>query len=721
MPVNFEVKGMLAKLLATEDLVVEHKNVETACFNVHTRVLTLPMWEKASNTVYDMLVAHEVSHALYTPNEDWTEKVKVPPAVVNVVEDARVEKLIKRRYMGLAKTFYSAYGELNRDDFFSLADENLSKLNLADRVNLYFKIGNFIDVPFNQEELEIVKLVGNTETFDDVLEASLILYKYCTEENQTQKVDMPELNSHQSGSVGEGGEGENNGGMEEPISSEQSDDTEGNQSESAPEEGEQSTGTNDKSQPNCSPQGGVGSTSKDFDVQTMKSFEDSVKDLIRNSVSDTVYVEVPKVNLDTAIVKNKDLFEYIDDFWSPYAEEPTTFAYVDADYQKFKKSAQKEVNYLVKEFECRKAADSYARATTSRTGVLDCSKLHTYKYQEDLFKKVTTLSEGKNHGLIFMLDWSGSMAEVIKDTIKQLYNLVWFCKKVNIPFEVYAFTDSFGQVILKGENGYPLPPAEHTKPKENEIVIGNWFGLMNLFTSSVRGPELEDQMKKIYRIVDSFKSYGAYSIPPKMTLSGTPLNEAVITLHQILPKFKKDHNLQKVHCVCLTDGEGSAMGRYRMVKRNWEKEPRLGTAYIDSTAYLRDRKTGFVYKFGQQGKTVTDVLLQNLRDKFPSVSFIGMRILSSRDVGHFVRMYCGYYGNLYEETMSTWKKEKSFSLKNSGYHSYFGLSSNALNNSTEFKVEEDATKAKIKSAFVKSLNSKKMNKKVLSEFISLVA
>jgi hypothetical protein len=71
--------------------------------------------------------------------------------------------------------------------------------------------------------------------------------------------------------------------------------------------------------------------------------------------------------------------------------------------------------------------------------------------------------------------------------------------------------------------------------------------------------------------------------------------------------------------------------------------------------------------------------------------------------------------------MSAWKKEKSFSLKNSGYHSYFGLSSNALNTSTEFKVEEDSTKAKIKTAFVKSLNSKKMNKKILSEFISLVA
>ena len=29
------------------------------------------------------------------------------------------------------------------------------------------------------------------------------------------------------------------------------------------------------------------------------------------------------------------------------------------------------------------------------------------------------------------------------DTIKQLYNLIWFCKKVSIPFDVYAFTNEW--------------------------------------------------------------------------------------------------------------------------------------------------------------------------------------------------------------------------------------------------------------------------------------
>jgi len=95
MTVRQEIKSQLAKLLATEDLVVEHKKVETACFNVHTRVLTLPLWEKASNTVYDLLVGHEVGHALYTPDEDWLKEHKIPPQFVNVVEDARIEKLMK--------------------------------------------------------------------------------------------------------------------------------------------------------------------------------------------------------------------------------------------------------------------------------------------------------------------------------------------------------------------------------------------------------------------------------------------------------------------------------------------------------------------------------------------------------------------------------------------------------------------------------------------------
>ena len=174
MTVKHEIKSQLAKLLATEDLIVEHKQTETACFNVHTRVLTLPMWERASNTVYDLLVGHEVGHALFTPDENWLEKVVVPPQFVNVVEDARIEKMMKRKYAGLGKTFYHGYKELQDEDFFSISDSNIADLNLADRANLYFKVGNFVDISFTEEEITITRMIEDCETFDEVLQACLL-------------------------------------------------------------------------------------------------------------------------------------------------------------------------------------------------------------------------------------------------------------------------------------------------------------------------------------------------------------------------------------------------------------------------------------------------------------------------------------------------------------------------------------------------------------------
>ena len=96
MTISHEIKSQLAKLLATEDLVVEHRHVETAQFNVHTRVLTFPQWEKASSNVYDMLVGHEVGHALYTPNRNWLKEFNISPQFVNIVEDVRIEKMMKR-------------------------------------------------------------------------------------------------------------------------------------------------------------------------------------------------------------------------------------------------------------------------------------------------------------------------------------------------------------------------------------------------------------------------------------------------------------------------------------------------------------------------------------------------------------------------------------------------------------------------------------------------
>ena len=205
--INYEIKSQLAKLLATEDLVVENRNVPTACFDVERRILTLPMWQRASNTVYDMLVGHEVGHALFTPN-DWSYEDRVPRDIVNVTEDARIEKLMKRKYAGLGKTFFRGYQELSDQDFFELQGQDLSKMNLADRVNLHFKLGNYIDIPFNDEEQEFVKMTGDAETFADAVLAAEAIYGYCKSQQPEQPQQQEDVEDLTEGS-GESEEQEN--------------------------------------------------------------------------------------------------------------------------------------------------------------------------------------------------------------------------------------------------------------------------------------------------------------------------------------------------------------------------------------------------------------------------------------------------------------------------------------------------------------------------------
>ena len=689
MTVSHEIKSQLAKLLATEDLIVENMKVETACFNVHTRVLTLPMWEKASNNVYDLLVAHEVGHALYTPDEDWIKEHKIPPQFVNVVEDVRIEKLMKRRYAGISKSFYRGYKELSADDFFDIADEDISTMNLADKANLYFKIGSFVGVPFNDEEREILKLIANTETFDDVLEVSKILYEFCKQEIKK--------NEPSAASEKEDPNAEQEGGVKP--------DSEEGDEEPETDESYGGTSSSDVDQtPNML-------TDEEPEVETMKSLEDALKNLVNHMAVENEYIELPEINLDEMVISNEDLYANFSE-WddvSSYAFEP-----VDEAFQKFKKSAQKEVNYLVKEFECKKSADSYARATTARTGVLDCSKLHTYKYNEDLFRKVTTLAEGKSHGLMFLLDWSGSMGQVMEDTLKQLYNLMWFCKKVNIPFDVYAFT-----------NDYPWKKDEYQfcrgsyVPKEGVMMIPDWCSLMHLFTHKTKLKDLELQMLNMFRCAWTFRRYASYQVPVGLHLSGTPLNEALVAFNSIIPKFKQENKLQKVQCVVLTDGEGMSNKFHKTVQRHWETEPYLGVRSFGENCYLRNRKNGKTYHIGHSWWEVTDTFLRMMGDSHPNTNFIGIRVLEGRDANSFMRRYTNTEDFI--KLQKVWKKERSFTIHNSGYRSYFALSATSLSNETEFDVDEGASKSKIKSAFAKSLKSKKMNKRILSEFIELVA
>ena len=707
-----EVKGTLAKLLAQEDLIVEHRQVETAMFDVERRILTLPMWEKAEASVIDMLIAHEVGHALYTPNEfDFVGEI--PLSYVNVIEDVRIEKLMKRRYAGLPKTFYNGYKDINKKDFFQLQFRDLEEFALIDRINLFYKVGAFWNLPFNNaQEIAFRDEAATVETFEEVKDLAARIAKYqkeqvsdSTSQTEAQQEGTPlELPQQGSGDKIQSSQ-------QEPTESKESNE-QGTEAPTAEQEDGQKSEESQEDAPSPAAPAGKGATSgktygDDLEAVTDSLLEESIQNLVDTESAPITYITIPEINLEKTVVKTDEWVKCLEDYWTEH--EHFEFAEIDAEWKKYKTQSLKEVNYLVKEFEMKKSASAYARTSVSKTGVLDTSKLFQYKYNDDIFKKIAVTPDGKNHGLIFNLDWSGSMSNVLFSTMKQLLNLVQFCKKTGIPFEVYAFTNEWDRANA----------GRVDNPIENEIIIEG-FNMINFASSQLKTKELEKVMKYMFRLAFSMTYRNSrFNVPYKLYLSGTPLNEAIISMRQILPKFIKQNNVEKSHIINLTDGEGSSIMRNKKWGRyDYDK---LVSGHI-ADCQLRDRKVGRIYpkfSYDYYGSSHTDIFVENLKDLFPSTNVISIRLCTGHE---FNRVTWDMDLDTKEKTKAEWKKHKSFINYNSAYtRSLYILTTSMDDSENAFEVKEDARKQDISRAFKKSQKGKTSSKRILNEFISVIA
>jgi hypothetical protein len=711
-----EIRGNLARLLATENLIVEHRTVPTAQFDVDRRVLTLPNWDRASNIVYDMLVGHEVGHALFTPDDDWTVTNDCPKDFVNVIEDARIEKLMKRKFPGLKKSFVGGYRELNDQDFFGIANEDLDSLTLIDRINLHFKCGADAMIPFSIEEKVFVARTDLVETFEDVLQIAQDVYEFqgTKKVGQTEQQTLPQGSSEDNQEDSED-QTESLTFKPEQGEGEGEEDNELNGS-SATEDGEEELEDEDLDYDDQTT-GGAGDHS-----QTQRAFDSAFSQLSNPHVTDPTYVEIPEnVKLNDFVADWTEVHGWIDE----QKEECSNYDFVDEKYREFRKQSQKEVNYLVKEFECRKSADAYARAGQSKTGVLDTTKLHTYLYNEDIFKKITVLPDGKNHGMIFLLDWSGSMSREILDTVKQLINLTSFCKKVQIPFEVYAFTNDY-YPVRRNKEGYDEYASEndHYAAKgceENKVYLGKgFFHLMNMISSRSNSKDYERMCLNVFREAAYYVMHTGYRHTIGIGLSGTPLNEAIVMLNYIIPDFKSKNDVQKVNVCVLTDGESSTAAYGRKFYNEHKDEYYVRPRRLCDNVVLRDRKTGRVYTQLDGYTSNTNTFIQQIRDRFASVNVLGFRIMPGSSLSRFVSNYGDQ--EFYEEVQKQWRKQKSAIIPSPiAFTALYAINSSSLNDDVEFEVESGAKKADISRAFKKMLKGKSTNKKLLSSFIQHVA
>jgi hypothetical protein len=186
MAFTVESKSQLAKLLATENLTIEHQKIRTAMFDPKNRVLYCPIWKDMTGATYDHMLGHEVGHALYTPAEGWHEAASSLGAkykgFLNVVEDARIEKKVKRKYPGIRSSFVKSYQALFDKDFFGIKGRDLNSLSFIDRLNLHTKSSGTTKVEFTNEEMKLVKQVEACETWEDVIRVTKAVFNYSKDE-----------------------------------------------------------------------------------------------------------------------------------------------------------------------------------------------------------------------------------------------------------------------------------------------------------------------------------------------------------------------------------------------------------------------------------------------------------------------------------------------------------------------------------------------------------
>ena len=740
----------LAKLLAEENISVVHKKVATAAFDVKRRELILPQWKEMPKTIQDLMTLHEVGHALWTSLEMLLEarERKIEHSFVNVIEDVRIESMIQKRYAGSRKIFRLGYAELIAKNFFETEGKDLQKLGLIDRINLHFK--KTPDIYFSSEERDWVNRVASCKTEAEVLNTAEELYQWIQDNPEAQEQPQEDQqmmeSSGESDEITEGMESsDEDGSVEDETEVTEGDEgksKEGEETEASSDNSDEKDSEENETEESKAPTGGKGgSDDKKITATTDDAYNESSKDLLDEDAREINYYQIPKVNLDDIIVRYDEINTELEQFWTTI--DSTSYDGMKKGFadsvNKIRQDSKKTISYMVKEFEMKKAADLYARASTSKTGRLDLTKVHTYKYNDDLFAKVTTLPGATNHGMVIFLDWSASMYNNLNGTIKQLFNLLWFCQRVKIPFEVYAFSSAYYR-----DNPENIDRDFQQIPKINDLAMSH-LHLLNFFSSNMSTNEFNEMLTKLYTLTCTIEHKYSYTreerltVPYRYALGGTPLDSAIIAAMDILPKFKSNTGVQKVNTIFLTDGESHPVENYVTLSEDGEK---IFRGYIEhrNDAVITDPITGKKVKFdyklyysdGASAKK-TALYLELLKYRVPNMNIVGFFIAGSGKNGNVSKntiidkFGTGKYrdpsnNDIIKKVRKELKKNNVAVCKSAGYDEYYVLPSMDIEfENTGIQVDIGASKSALKSAFKKNATNKTLNRPLLNKFIGMVA
>ena len=744
-------KSILAKLLASENITVSHQNVKTAYFDLKNRTMVLPVWKDMDGDLYDLLTGHEVGHALNTPQQGWHNEVAATEKkfkdFLNVIEDARIEKLVKRKFPGLSKSFARAYASLYERDFFGIKKlEDLNTLNLIDRINLRFKMGSHVIVEFNDFEREIVREVEAVETWDQVVDIARRVYDY-TKQNEQNKVqnqqDLQEQMRNERQETqedsGEYDDADDDSDYEDDIDGnddsdldEESDGTDAEDSQDQTESDEEDSDDNQYSS------GGDTPEEDDNEPQSVtdRSFRQREQELVNETGKIFMY-ELPDAVLENIILPNTEVVNDLEKYFREQVADPNrTYGRYGISYdtvvqkcvRKFNTNNKKVIMHILKEFEMRKKANEYARTQTARTGELNMNVLHKYRFSNDLFKKITVVPKGKNHGFVMFVDMSGSMSDILRNTIEQMLVLASFCKLAKVPFEVYGFSDdAYGNKKL------------HEMMSKNRFVSNRavdmtmsqtWFHLKHLIGSSLSPVQYRRAFNAMCVVANEYGRAYDYTCKENdhggwrydwdtsgFGLNGTPFLETLLASRGIITAFQNKHQLDVCNVVYLTDGDGGSNLSYPLMNND--------------SGFYDDRRKSVVYFIDK--KTKKKVKLSNYHTMQPAITelvadvtgckhigfYVGNKKAIQRDVKYLVSDKSSIEQDVAKKTF---REHNYFVVDRLGYDKYFyvGLPSTNIVDD-KLAITSDMNKNKMAREFSKNVGSKKSNRLLLTKLAEELA
>lgn len=764
--------------MATEDITVVHRNIPTAYFDIKNRILACPTFkDDISNELYDLFMGHEVGHALHTPYEgvhSALEKNRTLKGYLNVVEDVRIESAIKDKFAGLRRSFYTAYNELMERDFFGIKGRNLQELSLIDKINLITKVGSRVSIQLTDIEQEFLDKCYACKTWEDVERVANEIYEWSKENEIRDETD--ESLVPQSIDI-DGDEDEDEDGTESEMDwdSEENDedDIEGDslpdlnmegeddaeESEEDAQEGE--SDSNEESKPTGSyaggKEGGYG-THDDEDGARESITEHNAHNNEGDYISDVAHIksqiDLPKIfkdkkeEINNIAVPYKNVLQDWRKFWNKQEDAKRKPRGVIAGKHLVDKN-KKIVSHMVKEFEMKQTAQRSKYATTGKTGKLDMNRLAKYQIVDDVFKRALYLPEGQNHGVNVMLDWSGSIASEAQDLLEQTIILAMFCRKSNIPHRMYLFSDSYN---VEDRYDYSRDDANLLTIASDEMNNREWTEmLMNLgtlwtnftFDSDYRNREkVMNKWNNLFGDIDPkvedgyYQWYDNHVYPTGYRLGGTPLDQTLVAMRNLLPKFNKQYNIEKSILTVITDGYSH---RADLLRKSEEESKIIREQQGDDDYYWRTpisreiidpySKRIHAYEtgkgYGSNGFRSTANLLDWL-SKETGVIVTGYFVLGKKREIWNLMSDATEGQDINYDVDDVWKnvRKTGYVLNCHGYNKLFITSASAIGVEGSDELDDelvDAKKTRVLAAFKRNQKSKNTSRFLTNEFIKEIA